>query len=1091
MSTVGLPDAVVRERIRRDLDTSFAVDASAGTGKTSLLIDRIVALLVTGKAPLSQIAAITFTEKAAGELKMRLRDQLEHGRIDPQWSAAERDRLQKALEDFERASIGTIHGFCAGILRDYPLEAGVGPGFTVLDPLAVTLLRRQVWERWLAGEMDRSAPPLSAALDAGVRLDRLAETAVQWLERRAAAGAVPSPCDADVPGFIALLDRSLPVLLGHLVHCVDSADGGSRSIAALAAAHQQLAALPAVAQPSFLLHRLHVRAAGNQRHWRPPGVLREVKRVLREVGDAHRQLCTTLAHNQTCDLYAWLDGYADAYARAKRQRGVLDFDDLLLATRDLLLRHPEIRGAVQARIRHLLVDEFQDTDPLQVEIVFLLAERGPRAAAWRDVIIAPGRLFLVGDPKQSIYRFRRADIEMYEDAKALLRAQGEVLVLDTNFRSTGPLIEWVNACFAPLVLPPPDGTYQPAYAPLAAGPDAAPGGPASVWCVPIRCSEASASRADDWRRAEARTMVAAIHRLVANDQWRVRTPGGGVRRLTYGDIGVLFRRNDAIRWYEDELREFDVPHRVIGGRRFYQRRELGDLLAALTAVANPADPGAVVATLRGPCCGFSDEELFLFHRRGGVFDYRQPVPDAVPAAGDFRAAAAWLRELHARGQRRAPAALLHDLYASSHLLPLFYAKPQGEQLVANLVKVLDVARQLERDGVITLQGLVAVLGRLRDLEAEEEESPVSEPGDDVVRLLTIHKAKGLEFPLVVLADAAQGLDVRLPCVVADRAAGRLALRVPGSGGRLRTADWEAAGERETRRARAEEIRLLYVAATRARDYLLLPRYPSEHMGAFAAKLAAGHGREHVLDTTSLDTGERPLRSFRSAPAPLSAPAPISEWEALRAARQATGVPQFTSPSLLPHPPIRCLPTSGTDGVRLGRLVHTVLERADLAAATNAEALVALLAGELGCSAAERALALNLIRRACTLPPVRRAVASGTYHREVPFLIRAGHRVIEGAADLVFREGGELVIVDFKTDAIATESLAAAVAAYAPQVVLYAFALQRATGLPVKEAWLAFLRAGCAERLHLDWEAEAARVLAQVGEVGDLAEIAPV
>jgi len=1095
MTSPSLADAAARARARDDLDHNLVVDAGAGTGKTTVLIDRILSLIAGGRCPLDKIAAITFTEKAAGELKLRLRNEIEERLASESGAVAE--RFHGALEDLDRAHVSTIHAFCAALLRERPAEAGIDPGFAVLDQLGAFVLRHQVWERWIAGEMAGGNEVVARALDAGIELRSLAESAQYLLENRDLLGLLSRPTGVDVDGFVARLRRDVAQLNSARSDCLHQEDAGYQHIGDLVQACQEIEASEPDAREVFLLTRLSIRnTAGNQRNWSKPERLKAVKETLTELRSRLEELRAGLGHNLCVAITEWLGGYLGAYDRAKAQRGVLDFTDLLLKARDLLLHNRAVRGQLQRRYQALLVDEFQDTDPLQTEIVFFLAERTPRATVWREVEVTPGKLFLVGDPKQSIYRFRRADIELYDEAKRALLQQGDGLDLQTNFRSRRSLVDWVNERFRGLIRRPPSESYQPDYVALAPPPELPRDDGPTVHLLslpaPVATAELPADQAKrdrtEWLRVEARLVAEYLAELVrAREPLRV---DGGARPLGYRDVAILFRDNDAMQWYEDELRDRDIPYRVAGGRRFYGRDEVTALLALIRAVANPKDQVNLVAALRAPFFGFSDEQLYLFKSSGGVFDYLRPVREQVDGSPAFANAFGLLRRLHQRGLEVRPALWLSTVFDElPHLLPLLYLRPQGDQRVANLFKLIDIARAVEAEGVSSLRGLGRFLADLERLQAEEGESPVAEESDDVVRLMTIHKAKGLEFPVVVLADGQRKLSSQTPIGISDRVTGELALRI----GKARTGNWERLKEWERPRGEAEEIRLLYVAATRARDHLVLPLYPRADRGDFLGRLVDGEGEQvEVVDPAPYDLQARPVRAFRKAFATLAEAAPdpravaaADAWASARAKQIAAGArgPRFRNPSRLAHAGQESgqqeLAFGRRDGARVGSLVHAVLQRIDLADPSGLDAVVRGLADAAAVAGAGVEQARDLARRALAMPVLARARAAETCHREVPFTWPVGEGAVEGVIDLVFRERGRLVIVDYKTDDVRPgRALDERVAGYRGQAVIYAAALEAITGESVKEVVLAFLRLGVEKRLRAaDWRAGAERLLA--------------
>ncbi|HUI27514.1 MAG TPA: UvrD-helicase domain-containing protein, partial [Candidatus Kryptonia bacterium] len=1075
------PDHAARTRAITDLDHNLVVDAGAGTGKTTVLIDRIVQLIATGRAELRRVVAITFTEKAAGELKLRLRNVLEE-RLAVGNDAGE--RLRTALEQLDRAHVATIHAFCAALLRECPAEAGVDPGFDVLDQLGAFVLRHQVWDRWFASEMTTGPAVLARALAARVSPAALRDAAMYLVENRDLLALLPKPVPADAAAFVAALQERTAELRGMQRDCVDATDAGCRQIEELAVACATLAQADATELES-LIPQLSIRAtAGNQKNWRPRERLAEVKRVLRELRDAHDAATTALRHNLCVAVVAWLGGFLRAYDDAKRQRSALDFSDLLLRTRDLLAHNRFVRGQLQRRFQALLVDEFQDTDPLQLEIVFFLAERTTRAAAWHEVELAPGKLFLVGDPKQSIYRFRRADIELYDSATRAIMRDGAPLDLRTNFRSRRSLVEWVNRCFSRLIRRPDGAAYQPDYVALAPPPDLPEDSAPAVCVLPVPIADESTSA--ERLRVEARAVAECVAELLRAAQVRARE--GGLRPLTYRDIGILFRDNEPMQVYEDELRDRALPYRVAGGKRFYGRDEVAALTALLRAVANPKDQVNLVAALRGPFFGFSDEQLYLFASAGGKLDYLRAADERVTASdGRARFATAFevLRELHRRSVTLSPAQLLATLFDETHVPALLYLRPHGDQRVANLLKLIDIARALEREGVRTLRGLTRFLADLERLQAEESESPIAEETDDVVRLMTIHKAKGLEFPVVILAGGGRGESSRAPVALVDRAGGTIALSFGG----CQTNNWEALKAWEKPRSHAEAVRLLYVAATRARDCLVVPQYPAEARGTFLGSLLDVSAENvRVIDTTAHDVSPRTSSAFRLPTELSDLPADHAgarSWADERATllARATGVPHVRSvSSIAAHDRVASQPALAIghhDGAQVGTLVHAILQRIDI---SNPDSIESLASGfATGTALDEPAIrgACALVRRGLTLPVLARARSAGRLEREVPFVWVVAGEILEGVVDLVFRERGRLVIVDYKTDDVGTgRSLAERVAAYRPQAVLYAAALQAITGEPVQEVVLAFLRSGVEKHLRGDWPVEAERLVSR-------------
>jgi ATP-dependent helicase/nuclease subunit A len=1024
----ALADALARERAEHDLDTSFLVEASAGSGKTTLLVARILAWVRSGRARLHEVVAITFTEKAAADLRLRLREAIERARPDAADAAnAEQRRLDEALADLELAPIRTIHAFCGDLLRQRPVEARIDPGFRVADPLETALLLEETWERWLERAAADAPPALQEAIALGVPLQSLRELAEALVRERDLLAGVPAPV-AEAFGELnrAARDRIEEIAAAAPARARAASDRLVQYLEELVAWVRHTETLAEAEQITALLTELPFRKVtgrGNQAVWGRETLAR-ARTALTELGEQVATARAVRLHNLAAVLAGWLTGFVAAYRDRLGRLGLLDFHDLLAVTRDLLRDRPDVRRDFQARYRTLLVDEFQDTDPLQLEIAFFLAEdpAGPGAPAWDAVRLEPGRLFLVGDPKQSIYRFRRADIETYARARALLAEQGEVLTLETNFRSVTRLLGAVNRLFEGQMQPPEDGAYQPAYAAVVAPPGTPDGEPPLLLDWPPDAPPPSG--VEDRRAREADALAALVRRAVAERAWGVRDRGRGESRAAgYGDVVCLFRTLGAAGVYEDAFRAAGVPYRTLGGRHYYARSEVGWALAALAAIEDPHDPVALVAALRSPFFGLEDGAFLAHVAAGGRFSYLDPLPAAAPEAlGD-----AWrlLRDLHGRRPRESAAAIVEALYVETEVLATYALDSHGDQRVANLLRILDTARALEATGRSTFRALVRWL-RAQDRGGyEESESPIVEEGDEVVRLMTVHSAKGLEFPVVILPDLEWDRTAGTPRLVVDRRPGEPALGVGlGKVGEwtVETDNVAALVEREERRAAAEQLRLFYVATTRARDHLVLPLLSGFTPRGFAGFCAP------LLDEATADT--RHVTAESAAPVATAAPVdvlpaltPPAAWAAAREAvlargRETSGVLHPAGDGAAPG-----------EGARLGALVHRALALADLGAGpAGAAAAVGAAAARLEAPAERVAAASRLVERALAAAPYRAAAGAGRALRELPVASVVDGRLVEGVVDLAYETGAGLVVVEVKLAPV-DEGAAVQLAAY--------------------------------------------------------------
>ncbi len=1120
----GPVDQEVRDWIVGSLDVSSLLEAGAGTGKTTVLIDRVMRLLTT-EVPLDRIAIITFTEKAAGELKLRLRRRIEADihRIGPQ--TAWRAHLRRSLEALDRASISTIHAFAASLLRERPVEAQVDPRFVVADETTARMLLEETWSRWCEKELAADSPVLERALRLGLSLDHLRRLAFAIVENRDVKKVSPPPPAPDLEvvrrGCVAAIREAA----GLLESCRDPQDHGYQMVRALA---DRLTDLETAEGDDLLDLLSGLPLYGNKGakgRWDPPEDLARIKEIMAAErarrDEAIRDARCVVVH----EIQRWLrEGFLHAYRTAKESRRMLDFTDLILICRNVLRDDPGARAAFQRRFDCILVDEFQDTDPLQSEILFLLAADDPKQSEWWRCRPMPGKLFLVGDPKQSIYRFRRADIEIYEMVKDLLPPpEGRDRPrLTQNFRSVPSILSWINDLFENLMVVEEGEHWQPHYEAIRAArvpppPVASLGeGPVMRACLIAPRAPETLAEADvtTVRTEEARHVAAFIRRAV-EEGWPVRDRDTEeFRPIAYGDVALLFHGGTAFEVYEEVLRDHGCPYRISGGRRYYLRAEIRALEAVLRAIESPHDPLAVVSALRCPVFGHTDEDLLAHRAAERPWTYTtEGAGRGTPFERDF----ALLAELHRQRNARPIVRTLEDLYDCTGALSLFRLKPDGEQRAANLLKACEIARAHDAMGGATFGSFVRWLSQMATEEREEGEAPLMEDAEtvtadrasDAVRVSTVHKAKGLEFPMVILCDpAGRSRGGSFPVIIERGGDGpdaepRMEFSLGTTDARYESAGFVAAAEREKRRQEAERIRLFYVAATRARDYLVIPHFSGKQKAGiwkmledqtFLPPLAPPSGSEdregaedrpdqhrgaRVVDGASLDTAHPevpPLLIGAREALPQDRALVLDKEGWRRALKEALSAPAtgraFRTASSLegdPAPPGRPAAAARGDGTAkaVGVAVHGVLERIDLKTGRDIGLLCEEEADRIGrpdLAGEIRAL----VTRTLASDLIRTALAAPRLEREIPFAAAGDSWITEGRADLVFEEGGGLTIVDFKTDDVRTkEECAERAETYRPQALIYAQALHAITALPIRRVILHFVRPGIDHAFRVD------------------------
>ena len=739
------------------------VSAGAGTGKTTVLVERFVRAVCDRGLPMDSVLAITYTERAAGELRGRIRSRL-----------AELDRHDLARE-LDGAWISTIHGFCHRLLKAHPFEAAVDPNFRVLDENQARVIASEAFDSALE-EFCASEDPERIRLLATYGARGLRRMLTRVYETLRSAGRELVLEVTRRPGLEARIDE-----LREAARCL-VADPDAADVAREAAARAiELLERPPHAERLLDLADLTPRGGKRERASAYEEARRALERAaLDEVAARDRSLLEDL-----------LRRFAEAYAAAKASESALDFEDLQLTARDLLHDEPAIRERESWRFRSVLVDEFQDTNRLQCELIDLLATED---------------LFFVGDEFQSIYRFRHADVEVFRERR---EASGGVLALTENYRSRPEVLDVINHLFS--------SDFGDEFRPLsAAGRFEDPAfGPAVELLVTDKASYKDSGV--HWRAAEAKHVAGRVQQLVESGE------------ATPGEIVLLFAAGTDARLYEQELRALGLPTFRATGRDYYHQQQVVDLLGYLRLLHNRYDDEALVTVLASPFVGLSNNGLLHLRRAAEKRPLFCGLEKSVPAAlseRDARLVRAF-RQRYDRLAGLAPRLSLERLcerILTEHDYDLaVLAQWDGRRRYANLRKLARLARSYEELRGPDVEGFVRFVRELDTVGASELEAVAEEEGTDVIRLLTIHGAKGLEFKVVVVADAGRHGAAHDADEILCLPDGRLGFRVadPSTGKRLPTSDYQEVKEAEDEASEAERRRLYYVAMTRAIDRLIV------------------------------------------------------------------------------------------------------------------------------------------------------------------------------------------------------------------------------------------------------------------------------
>jgi len=860
---MGLSDQLARTEALTRFDQTLLIEAGAGSGKTAVMAGRVALMLASG-IPANAIVAITFTEAAASELLTRIRRYVETlssnqeiprelgGALPNGLSPQQRRSLNEAEKELDELTCTTIHGFCQRLIRPYPIETNMDPGASIADPVGASLLLDDTIDEWLRDHLDGESEGFVAEF---VRHD--AKKAVQYVR-----DLVKTSCD--YPGVEAPVARADETTTARFIaashafaEVLDQGNVTLEEATAAAAAMHRLSSFVKFDAPRDLVALLTLDAddvlstAGTFKEFRHKGkyeaaagfhgvskavAVEEFNRV-KAFYDTAKESWSAVKDAAASQMLAGLmretNFAVEHYQQRKKRAALLDFNDLLQHARDLLANDPKVCQALGERYKHVLVDEFQDTDPLQAEILWRLCgiENPEAPSDWTKRIIRPGALFLVGDPKQAIYRFRGADVTIYTQARESLRQLDGAAVrsISTNFRSRAGVLEFVNRCFEG----PLSSEGQPGFTPLDVGRLEKQQGPA-VTVLHIQGHEKM--KIKEARDLEATAVADLCSRLIGAHE--VPSEDGGFRAAQPRDIALLAPTGSDLHIYEAALESFGLPVASQAGKSFWLRQEIQDLVALTRVLADSRDRLALLALLRGPLVGMTDEEIFdLGLAMAEADDSKSPEAATSDTQqkqdrGEVRARLSVNADLEMVGhplardilerlqtlRRMAGSTTPHHLLSQAvdhlNLRPLLrqrHARPQ--RVLANLQAFLELSRPYSVRGLQDFA--TSITNSWSDTErAVEGRADVQE---DAIALVTMHSSKGLEWPIVIPVNTVSGVRTETSSFI-DRAANRLYRKILGA----EPLGFEEASKYEKEEIQFERQRLWYVATTRAKEKLVLP-----------------------------------------------------------------------------------------------------------------------------------------------------------------------------------------------------------------------------------------------------------------------------
>lgn len=1038
-----MADSADRQDILELLDTSMLVEAGAGSGKTTSLVGRMIQYILRGDR-IDNLAAVTFTRKAANELRERFQTELEKTSELPQLTNLQRSNIDFALANLDRAFIGTIHSFCGRILREYPIESGLDPNFREVTDEDWQELATNFWTRCIEGNKRENQATYNQILQLGVNPRELYRSFLEVVENSdiefpVEEASLPSEnkCRDELEKILDLIEPFVPSSI--------PGDGWDPMMQMCRTLQYHRRSNPRWSEIGVFCQALE-RWTGReltwtQKRWNLDKVrlseLKELRLSLRDIleGEAERLVYQWRAYRYPVILRFLLDAAAE-FKRYRLATAQIGFNDLLTLTARLLRESPAIRTALGERYRYLMVDEFQDTDPVQAEICFLLASPSSEGNNWNNVVPRPGSLFLVGDPKQSIYRFRRADIQVYDFAKRRLASVGKVVSLTRNFRSTPLVASLVNSHFSE-VFPDEATPMQAAYAPMISDSGKSPRSTALY----NHHFEVRKSDGDSLLEHDAGSIASWIKERIASGK---RNPE---------DFLILTQKKREIPQYARELSRRNVPV-ITSGAPLLQEKELRELQIVLRALADPENPILIAAALEGMFFGCTPQDLFNASRTGTGFTISRALAnnDSCPVTAGLITLHKWWH----RSQLIPGDEIVEAILNETGLL--YYAASQelGESRAGVLLHLIERLRG--SDGLVG-SGIADVVQHIDVMlnKSDADDTPLRAGGQRAVRVMNVHKSKGLEAPVVILAAPSSRKSFEPTFVVRrDREAatqGYLMIRNQ-SGNVAHPLCWESVSVDEKQFSEAETDRLLYVAVTRAAEELVVSRctrllqkssYESASLWSRLASVLENMAtplkpvisvgdtrREPEVAVADIELATRNTISAVAAAREHSY-AVKTVTQSAREARDVENIPVIRPEAPRPH---------GL-GAAWGRAIHRAIEgmgrgrRGD-----NLRRFTAAVCSDEGLTADQTDHILTLLTSLEKSPAWQELSASDSARYELKVAMQVERTddsppsLIEGVIDAVYRTADSWQILDWKSDAVSPDVMEARTAQYNQQINKY-------------------------------------------------------
>ncbi|HEY5561609.1 MAG TPA: UvrD-helicase domain-containing protein [Clostridiaceae bacterium] len=1066
MGKLELVDAKVREKIEKSLHMNFLVEAGAGSGKTTCLVKRIISEIASGNGKIQEIVAITFTKKAADELKQRFQNKLEATILETE-EAVILMRLNTALSNIDSCFIGTIHSFCSRILRERPIEAMLNPDFEEVDDLASSILLEEAWHGYLE-HVRVNNPELLKSLDIiGIKPEELKQCFIQ----------ISTYPDINIEGIEIKKPEFRPYyekLKNLLRDAMDyipkvAPDNGFDEL--------QKSILAASRNSKYLdmedeRNLINILASFNKlpkvtlNRWADKKIAKEFKEEFTIFRDEIESDMRKWKEYSYYYVLNFVKPGVKYYEELRYKRSLLNFQDLLMKTAEVLKNYGEVRKYFQSKYKFLLVDEYQDTDPIQAEIIFYLTGEDTQEKDFQKLKPRPGSLFVVGDPKQSIYRFRRADIYIYNLTKALIeKSGGETLSLVSNFRSVKSICNVLNKTYKE-TFPEEFNDYQAKYSMLEGVREDAVG---SDFGLRILKVGADFTNKDEIIAEDAKSIGKYIAWAIKGNVKLSRSEDEIKEGLSPTpipkDFLIILRYKDQMEVYSRALESMGIKTVIAGSSSFGVYPEMKELLKVLRALTDIYNEVYLIAVLRGMFFGISDDILYKFKKSGGRFSIFSEVPEDTPedTKNAMENAYAKLKKYYSYTKELTPAVVISKIISECGIVPFILTEEMKDIRNGNVYQMLEIIRGYELEGLLDFKQMVT---KIEELFTSKLENEISLTGDNNngVRIMNLHKVKGLEAPIVFLANPYKLTGARVDIHIerkGEKPEGYLAIKkVKGYQVEIIAEPdrWEGFEEEEKKYLVAEEERLLYVAGTRAKNILIISSSEKTNGKNPWSKILNNIPEEFIIDIDKIEMEEKIDTYFQPANF-------LAEKTKINSIDDKIFSPSFNeiTPSVVSTEgetlKVHFGESLGAEfGVVMHKLYQLLVENNQV---TEIDILTALKENEV--SEGKILTVRKLLKDFKDSNIFKRIKKSKKVLCEIPFSLKINSdesvpSIVFGIMDLVFKEEGGWVILDYKTNAAEREeALEGLTKHYSNQLKLYRAAFEKISGEKVKSCVLCFVR----------------------------------